>query len=1846
MKQKHLLRPPVWLASLLLIVVMAIGGSTAWAQDPTADFQSLGLTTTGVKTLNGVTVNFQAQTSYGGPEIWSTSDVVTFSCDAGKAIVKIQFYNIEPYGAGTINVTADGVSTPMSYQNTTTWTWEGSALSVEFKGTNNADMLFKGVKVWLEDTAPAEPIEYTMSIVGAPVGASVTLDGQMITNGSTYKVAKNLTTNDVTATPVEGYFVTKDYNATTHTFTVTYVAGQEGAYNFKGASIPYTSGGVASTLTSGKNLLVGDVFTAEGSTLTFTAVSSSWSNSAERLKLGSGTAFTLAAPEGYHITEIVFNTDANNLNGLTATSGLTKDSNTKATWTGEEESVAFSITADTWIQTIALKMISVVVDPVDYTVVINNAPEGANITLNGQAITANGTYAIAKTLSLTDLVVANIAGYNVDKTYNADTHTFTVTFTEIPHYTVHITGANGLYFTIAGEAKSWSDGAIIETDGMITEDDIFFSNAMYDMVEKRVEGTDIYLTFKEKSITYTVNITGGPDDATIKITNPKTWMAGTYKDGDVVEFNQTINADYVEATLPLYTSSVQVTSDFVNVTYTALESYNYYVTYTGQVPPAPAVTVGGAPVQQYPGYDDFIYLNEPLTAEAVATGASGYDIEVTSIEHPYDTEFGRFTVNFTKQPVYTSVTSVDPSWTEQEATPDNEYGTHLHYFNIYFADNVSADYSTYNSDPIPVGCTFTTPDGEVELDYLAAWTGGANLSFATKTNHFAEGDYTFHFPAGVIQFEGDKVNPELNITWTITPCTSFAIDTWEAIGEQGAEQWSPMKSVTGFKVQAPEGHFFAFVDDSEVTLSVREGYDGEATNVTAAVEIDLDGNAVFTFPEAYTKKCNLYVTIPRGVITDTNSLVNKEIQASFNIDPNTYFYIESCTPADGASVEGPVDEIVITLPEGMEAQTVGTTIELNGEDETVTPAINGNKVTLTLTNPMTDAVPYNRFVLPEGFIVTTDGAISREKYIWNIEVTVPIMVTRVEVNGVEATSGVNVEKLNDIAVYFSNGVEYQWDPVGRTFTNVTTGDPVAHYAYTNAYNSATYLYENLYFYGFNLETPGTYRLYMPAGMLSGGGKDTQEFTFDIVIPEPVYFAEPTFTPAAGEVESLESFTITAPEDVTFDKTKGLKNGRITIDDNEWTYTNSVQFAEDGKSVTFKVSKVTANGSHTVVLPAGLLTSTTGEKSPEMNRTYTVNYPYFPIRSSEVMNANPREAKSITTLTIPQSYNYDAGKAYDFDDMATLDVTIDGVKTACAVAETVDGDLTITLPTAITAVGTHTFAIAAGAITANEGLLSESAVELSIKVLPTLVVDETGWTTFCLDNAFTLEDGYTPYIVVAGEGDNIAYKELLGTPKTEDINVHMDGQLGDGTTLTVSGNTMTAPVLNDKVQVTFGGSFISEGSYYDAYEGAYVDVVSIDPSVAIGSVGAYSWSSAYDSYNYNATPIAGGIRLTWTGFAYFGGLKVGLATGEYNKPIVPANTGILIQGATKADVTYTKTSGTTADVTGNLLRACGESATWSAEGETYFDLVDGLFQKVGSSIAAEAGKAYLVRTGVDEFVTGYDADGAPVIAAIAITDKTTSAVTYLSPKAGDNVQLNDAGVSKVVITEPIENVNVTYTRNFTSNMVNNWQAWYVPITFNAAANSNAVFAKLVTVTYVDADDKVVSNPDDGSLVFIVARLSTENVNANVPYFVRPKAAGDINFTADALAMTRVNAIDCSTVDTKFTFEGAYENYYGKADGTCIALTTNGSYAKLKDTNKLAPYRWHCLLESRDNLYNNIDPALIEGARILVIGEDAEATAILNAVANQQNANTYDLQGRAVQRMNQGVYVKDGKKVLNK
>lgn len=65
-------------------------------------------------------------------------------------------------------------------------------------------------------------ITYTVTLVNAPTGAVVTLDGQDFTASGTYAVSKALSLADLSVTEPDGYYADKAYDPATHTFTVTF----------------------------------------------------------------------------------------------------------------------------------------------------------------------------------------------------------------------------------------------------------------------------------------------------------------------------------------------------------------------------------------------------------------------------------------------------------------------------------------------------------------------------------------------------------------------------------------------------------------------------------------------------------------------------------------------------------------------------------------------------------------------------------------------------------------------------------------------------------------------------------------------------------------------------------------------------------------------------------------------------------------------------------------------------------------------------------------------------------------------------------------------------------------------------------------------------------------------------------------------------------------------------------------------------------------------------------------------------------------------------------------------------------------------------------------------------------------------------------------------------------------------------------------------------------------------------------------------------------------------------------------------------------------------------------------
>lgn len=443
---------------------------------------------------------------------------------------------------------------------------------------NEADIAFSGAKVWVEDDAPAEPVTYTVNIVGAPKGATVMLDGEAITNGGKRTIEKNLTAEAITYTAPAGYGATTDYDKDTHTFTVTFYAMS--TYNFYG-DMPLTRGGSPYTLYSGKNLAVGDVFTGNdnNTTLTITATNEdSWSNSAERMRFGTSTAFTLAALNGYKIAKIVFNTDANTLNGLASASGLTYDSNTQATWAGSAESVDFYFTANSWIQTI--KVYLEAAEPIEYTVNVVNAPAGAVVKLGDTDVTTGGKFTITANYSTDAITATEPTGYYAEKSYDEATHTFTVTYKQYLVYTVHVSGhpMGALYY----DGTYYEDGQTIQAKEALTKDDV----TLYDLdgykENVRIDGNDIYGTYTEQKIHIGASgyTTFACDTPFILDAAATPYLVTGAEDGEVtmqaIEAGGSRNED-VTATFDGTTTITDsnITDGFLNINYPGLQTFQY-----------------------------------------------------------------------------------------------------------------------------------------------------------------------------------------------------------------------------------------------------------------------------------------------------------------------------------------------------------------------------------------------------------------------------------------------------------------------------------------------------------------------------------------------------------------------------------------------------------------------------------------------------------------------------------------------------------------------------------------------------------------------------------------------------------------------------------------------------------------------------------------------------------------------------------------------------------------------------------------------------------------------------------------------------------------------------------------------------------------------------------------------------------------------------------------------------------------------------------------------------------------------------------------------------------------------
>ena len=343
------------LLKLMCLLCVSMIGMSAWATDVTKDVTlSSGTYATDhiTWTLDDVITITQSKgssstavnESYIGSPRFYAGHLITFEAASGVTLKSIVISG--PTGTGNNSISKFGDNTGWTINSSDgTATWSGSASSASI--TSNAQVRPTGITITYETSGSVTPTcatptfsvaDGTAVVSGTTVELSTTTDGATIyyttdgtnptTSSSEYTGAINIDA-DMTIKAIAVKDGNDDSNVASASYTI--IAVTDGVFDFSlgydyGASIAHNS--QVSTATT---------FTAGNITLTTSGNFAVYDNNTT-FRLYSNASFTLAAPDGYVITEIAFEGIQNLLN-VTVNTGEITGNATAATWTGKSQSV-------------------------------------------------------------------------------------------------------------------------------------------------------------------------------------------------------------------------------------------------------------------------------------------------------------------------------------------------------------------------------------------------------------------------------------------------------------------------------------------------------------------------------------------------------------------------------------------------------------------------------------------------------------------------------------------------------------------------------------------------------------------------------------------------------------------------------------------------------------------------------------------------------------------------------------------------------------------------------------------------------------------------------------------------------------------------------------------------------------------------------------------------------------------------------------------------------------------------------------------------------------------------------------------------------------------------------------------------------------------------------------------------------------------------------------------------------------------------------------------------------------------------------------------------------------------
>ncbi|MBR1667635.1 MAG: leucine-rich repeat protein [Bacteroidaceae bacterium] len=224
-------------------------------------------------------------------------------------------------------------------------------------------------------------------------------------------------------------------------------------------------------------------------------------------------------------------------------------------------------------------------------------------------------------------------------------------------------------------------------------------------------------------------------------------------------------------------------------------------------------------------------------------------------------------------------------------------------------------------------------------------------------------------------------------------------------------------------------------------------------------------------------------------------------------------------------------------------------------------------------------------------------------------------------------------------------------------------------------------------------------------------------------------------------------------------------------------------------------------------------------------------------------------------------------------------------------------------------------------------------------------------------------------------------------------------------------------------------------------------------------------------------------------------------------------------------------------------------------------------------------------------------------------------------------------------------SITYTRTFNNT---NWQALYVPfsLSYNDWKDDFEVARINAFYEYDMDNDGVV---DKQVLEVLPVKEGNGDLRPNYPYLIKAKTTGKktLALTDATLYQTVENSIECSTVETKYTFTGTYQKMNGLKSAGYYFMSGGGLKTTPSDASTLGAFRWYLKAESKGGA---LLPPSAE-IKIRVVGEDdGEATEIgelkgLGLASSDAGEDWYTINGVKLsgKPAQSGLYIHRGKKI---